>query len=495
MEVNLSCFQAQRLIIRTFVVIVFTGNTSNNHMRSIVQLFLRLSVALIFLFIAYASPAQESTGKTQKKGSAKSESAQQQHGDNYFDGEFLRYEDYIYKSSIRSVLFHREGWELTPPLILYNSDEKLFLSFDDLDGDYKVWQYTVVHCDANWKPTDLWQNEYLEGFTDDFIREYEFSFNTLQPFTHYDLTIPNESFQFTLPGNYLLKIYPEDDPDKPAITRRFMVVDPKVTVQGRVKRSSIIDQYFTHHEIPFSIYHPAYTVPEPHRDLKVVILQNNRWDNALWGIQPMMLRNDELDYQYSDGSNTFEAGNEFRYFDIKSLRYNSERVRFIENRNDGFHVTLLPDVIRATRPYVTYSDIDGRMLIKTEDARNSNTESEYIWVDFFLPVEAPFTDGSIYIMGQLTDWNFRTSSGTDGGEPLGKMKYSFARQGYESRLYLKQGYYNYLYAFLPNGETRANLQKLEGSHFETRNTYTVLVYYREQGTRFDRLIAAEVIEN
>ena len=465
-------------------------------MKGIVQTHWHLSITLIFFFIAFSSLAQEVSDKKQKKSASKTGSAQQQSKDDqYFDGEFLRYEDFVYKSSIRSVLFHREGWELTPPILLYNSDEKLFLSFDDLDSDYKVWQYTVVHCDANWKPTDLWPNEYLEGFTDDYIRDYEFSFNTLQAFVHYNLTIPNSSFQFTLPGNYLLKIYPEGNPERPVITRRFMVVDPKVTVKGRVKRSSIIDQYFTHHEVPFSILYPAYQVPEPYRDLKVVILQNHRWDNALWGLKPMMLRNEELDYQYSDGSNTFEAGNEFRYLDIKSLRYNSERVRFIENRNDGYHVILLPDGIRATRPYVTYSDIDGRMLIKTEDARNSNTESEYVWVDFFMPVEAPFTDGSIYIMGQLTDWHFRTSSGTDGGEPIGKMKYNFARQGYESRLYLKQGYYNYLYAFLPNGETRAQLKKLEGSHFETRNTYTILVYYREQGTRFDRLIAAEVIEN
>lgn len=465
-------------------------------MRGIVQLYSRLFITLLFFFVAYASLAQDGGDKKKKKNVSKSESAQQQpKGDQYFDGEFLRYEDFVYNSSIRSVLFHREGWELTPPILLYNSDEKLSLTFDDLDGDYKVWQYTVVHCDANWKPTDLWQNEYLEGFTDDFIRDYQFSFNTLQAFTNYNLILPSPTFKFTLPGNYLLKVYPENNPDKPIITRRFMVVDPKVTVTGRVKRSSIIDQYFTHQEVPFSILTPGYSVPEPYRDLKVVVLQNNRWDNALWGLKPMMLRNDELDYQYSDGSNTFEAGNEFRYFDIKSLRYNSERVSLIENRNDGYHVTLLPDVIRAARPYVTYSDIDGRMLIKTEDARNSSTESEYVWVDFFLPLDTPFTDGSIYIMGQLTDWQFRTTSGTDGGEPLGRLKYNFARQGYEARLYLKQGYYNYLYAFLPNGETQANLQKLEGSHFETRNTYTILVYYREQGTRFDRLVAAEVIEN
>jgi hypothetical protein len=465
-------------------------------MTGIVQTPARIILAFALCFSFYGLQAQESGSKQKKRGAgndvSKNEKSQ---ADAYFKDDFLRYEDFVYRESIRTVLMHREGWELTPPIILYKSDERLFLSFDDLDGDYKVWQYTVVHCDAAWNPTDLWQNEYLEGFTDDYVRDYRFSFNTIQPFTHYRITIPNESLKFTLPGNYLLKIYPEGEPDKPAITRRFMVVDPKVTVRARVKRAGNPEQYYSHHEIPFSIFNPAYPISEPNRDLKVVIIQNTRWDNAIWGLKPFMLRNEELDYQYTDGSNTFEAGNEFRYFDIKSLRYNSERVRFIENRNDGYHVGLLPDGIRTTKVYVTYSDLNGQMFIKTEDARDSSTEGEYVWVDFFVPLETPFTDGSVYIMGALTGWQFRASGGNAGEEPFGRMKYNFARQGYEARLYLKQGYYNYLYAFLPNGETKAELKRLEGSLHETRNSYTILVYHREPGTRFDRLIAAEVVEN
>ncbi len=468
-------------------------------MNSIVQPgVVKFIVFLYFIFIpvvTYAQAGEKQSGKSSKRAKER-EVVRPKSNDSYFDSGFLRYEDFIYRESVRTVLFHREGWELTPPMILFNSDEKLMLSFDDLDADYKVWQYTVIHCDAVWKPTDLWQNEYIEGFTEDYIRDYKYSYNTLQAFTHYKLTIPNDNFRFTLPGNYILKVFPEGMPDQPAITRRFMVVDPKVTVKARVKRSSVIDQYFTHQEVPFSVLNPAYPIPEPYRDLKVVILQNNRWDNAIWNLAPLMLRADELDYQYTDGRNSFEAGNEFRYFDIKSLRYTSERVRQVENRNDGYHVSLLPDAARTFKPYVTYSDINGQRLIKTEDARDSDLEAEYVWVDFFIPWDAPMTDGAPYIMGALTDWQFSAAGNTpvDRSGP-GRMSYNFARQGYEARLYLKQGYYNYLYAFLPNGESKAELARLEGSRYETRNSYTILVYYREQGSRFDRLIAAEVIEN
>lgn len=420
----------------------------------------------------------------------------QRQEENYFNPSFLRYADYIYKESITSVLFHREGWELTPPVITYGTDEKLMLSFDDLDGDYSVWQYTIIHCDALWNPTDLWQNEYIEGFTDDYIRDYRFSYNTLQRFTNYSLTIPNENLKFTLSGNYILKVYPDGQPDNPILTRRFMVVEPLVTVKGFVRAATPVDLRFTHQEVQFSVFTGSYIISEPYRDLKVVVRQNDRWDNVVWGLQPMMLRGDELDYRYTDGSNTFEAGNEFRYFDIKSLRYQSERVRSYENRTDGYHVELLYDKNRATTPYITYGDINGQRLIKTEDANDPVVEAEYVWVDFFLPYPAPVSEGGVYILGALTDWQFSAP----GNSPVsstgsGRMEYNYARQGYQARLYLKQGYYNYLYAYLPDGATKAETGLIEGNRFETKNSYTVMVYHREPGSRYDKLIAMEVISN
>ncbi len=467
-------------------------------MRSIVH---RFTMKFFIFFIIFLSTLLVQAQTEAKKLKAKADAVENivkkdNQKENYFDPSFLRYTDYIYKESITTVLFHRVGWELTPPIITYGSDERLVLSFDDLDGDYAIWQYTVLHCDAAWNPTDLWQNEYIEGFTDDYIRDYHFSFNTLQRFVNYSLVIPSENLRFTLSGNYILKVYPDGQPDKPILTRRFMVVEPGVTVKGIVKAASRIDQRFTHQEVQFSVYAGNYKISEPLRDLKVVVLQNNRWDNALLDLKPMMLRGDEFDYRYTDGSNTFEAGNEFRYFDIKSLRYYSERIRTIDNRTDGYHVELLADKNRATTPYITYGDINGQRLIKTDDANDATLESEYVWVDFFLPYAEPVKGGGIYIMGALTDWQFAApaNSPVNASGP-GRMEYNFARQGYQARLYLKQGYYNYLYAYLPDGATKAETALIEGNRYETKNSYTVLVYHREPGTRYDRLVAAEVIAN
>ena len=467
-------------------------------MSFIVHRFTMKLFVLLFALLPWLQTAAQEVqvpGQDPASGVSKKKKKEKQ-AESYFAPEFLRYTDFVYRESIATVLFHREGWELTPPIMTLGTDERLRLTFDDLDGDYALWQYTVIHCDAMWNPTDLWQNEYMTGFTDDYIRDYRFSFNTLQRYVNYTVTIPNDNIRFTLSGNYILKVYPDGQPDNPILTRRFMVVEPGVTVKGLVKAASDVSRRFTHQEVQFSVYTGNYTISEPLRDLKVVVLQNTRWDNALWDLKPMMLRGEELDYRYTDGSNTFEAGNEFRYFDIKSLRYHSERIRSIENRSDGYHVDLLPDKNRATTPYITYSDLNGQRLVKTEDADDAGIEGEYVWVDFFLPYPEPVTGGGIYLMGALTGWQFLAPGNSPpSATGYGRMEYNYARQGYQARLYLKQGYYDYLYAYLPDGATRAETALIEGNRFETRNAYTVLVYYREPGTRYDKLIAAEVIAN
>ncbi len=398
--------------------------------------------------------------------------------------------DQIIDPSIRTVLLYRTGAELSIPVLNFNSDEKLTLSFDDLEGGYTNWQYTFIHCNADWTPTDLWQNEYLLGYTDDYIKDYRTSFNTLQPYTNYTVEFPNRNIGFRLPGNYLLKVYPEGDPDNPAFTRKVFVVDKSVTVKADVKLALDIDNRYTHQEVGFSIFNPNYRIDEPYSQLKVIVLQNLRWDNAKIDVKPLMLRNGELDYRFTDGTLSFEGGNEFRYFDTKSLRSATEKIRSVEIRNDRYIVDLLHDRSRAFKPYITERDINGRFLIQTTDAQNVNEEGEYTWVNFFIPFEIPFPGGQMFVLGGFNNW--RTDSLIKPED--GRMKFNYARQGYEARVLLKQGYYNYLYGFVDDKTGAIDFSQAEGNHSETRNSYAILVYNREQGYRYDKLIAIEIID-
>ena len=245
--------------------------------------------------------------------------------DEYYSNDYLRYEDFVYKDYIKTVYIYRAGFELSPPLLDINTDNKLILSFDDLDGDVKNYKYYFIHCDADWKPSVINDNEFINGFREDFITEYKHSFSTRQSYTHYELEFPNDNMQIVASGNYILVVYFNDNKEDIAFTRRFWVVDTKVTVNASVRAATNLDDRNYKQEIDFSINKNTYEIQNPYYDLKVAISQNWRWDNALHEVKPQIVKDDIINYNFN-GEITFNGGNEFRRFDIKSIRYNSERI-------------------------------------------------------------------------------------------------------------------------------------------------------------------------
>ncbi len=391
----------------------------------------------------------------------------------------------IYKSSIKTVLFHRDGWDMSPPLLNFGTDEKLRLSFDDLDGDYKNFTYTITHCDANWKPSAIRQDEYIDGYFEESIRDYSFSINTILPYTHYVLVFPTEDLIPKIPGNYILTVYNED-PDSIFFTRRFMLVDQKVRITGRVHQATQLEEKNYKQEVDFSINANGYRIINPYQDLKVVrLFKMVRWDNAITNLQPKMVIGDKYDYDY-DKENVFDGGNEFRAFDIKTLRSNSENVAKIVYAGDGYQVYLRDDEKRTFQVYKTEKDIDGQMKIKTDDRSDSETQAEYVSVHFFLSYPAPMIDADMFILGQLTDWQLSDAS---------KMDYNYKMKRYEKILLLKQGYYNYQYVLRYHGQSAGDATFIEGNHAETENTYTVFVYNREFGGDFDVLIGVDYLSS
>lgn len=400
--------------------------------------------------------------------------------DDYYQQDYLRNSDFIYKSNIKTVLFHRLGFELSSPVMQLNNGEQLLLSFDDLDADYQKYEYTIIHCDANWNNSDLMQNEYLESYTDDYIKSYQFSMNTMQSYINYELVIPNEVVSFTLSGNYVIKVYTEGNPDDLVLTRRFFVFEPMVSMVANARVPANVDERDSKQEIVFTILPLGYAINDPNRELKVTVQQNGRWDNTITDLKPKNIMGNELRYDY-DGINVFDGGSDFRYFDMKSLRYNSFRVKSLEySLETGYQVTLHPDAVKLKHVAVnTQESINGRFLVKTEDMQSSSTEGDYAYVNFFLAYPNPLIEGKLYVFGELTQWQFIQEA---------ELTYNYELKGFTGRMLLKQGYYNYQYMLLPNNSKVGDVTLIEGNFFETNNQYTIYVYHRPMGTRYDKLI-------
>lgn len=402
--------------------------------------------------------------------------------EDYYQEGYFRYSNHIYDTNIHSVQLHRAGEPMSRPVIdMGNRKKMLRLSFDDFRNNVTDYQYQFIHCDADWEPSELLTSDYLTGFDDDYIEEYEFSYNTRQPYIHYSLAFPQEDMMPVVSGNYLLKVYPDGQPGDVILTARFMIADEKVAITANVKQATAPTKMEEWQEVDFTINTKSFYVANPSKNLKVIVQQNYREDNKISGLKPRSIDGNILIYDYED-QNLFRGGNEFRYFDIQNFKYQSDQVRRIDIFNQVNKVILYPDKQRTFSPYVFYDDINGRRLIRTTEYENTAIEADYAEVHFLLPMDAPLVTGGIYIMGELTQWEFNKKS---------RMTYNYNSKAYESTLYLKQGYYNYMYAFLENGKEQANVRLLENSFSETSNQYTIYVYYRKPGTYQDQLIGME----
>lgn len=396
--------------------------------------------------------------------------------DEYYLGGPLRYDDHVYQAGIRTVRLVPFGNDLAMPVIALNSGAQLQLSFDDLFEEFTDLSYAIYHCNADWSPSDLMRNDYLTNFGDDYIQDFEYSINAFIPYTHYRLNIPNQNVGLKISGNYVVVVYRDGNPENLVLSRRFMVYEEIVNVGGRVKRPTRVEKIDTHQELDFTISHGSYPIPNPFTDLKVTLLQNQRWDVAITDLKPQFLQNGQLIYQY-DNENTFQANNEWRNFDIKNLLSLSLNVRQIR-QDTFFKVYLRKEPSRAVERYSTNFDINGQTRIRRLDASNSDSEADYALVDFYL--DYPNEIGSdVYVYGEFTDWKML---------PEFQLQWNAQRRAYLGQALLKQGYYNYGFALDQAGKKHADLSYLEGSHWQAENDYQILVYNREIGSRYDRLI-------
>ena len=307
--------------------------------------------------------------------------------DDYVNENVFHYSDWNYKPTIQTIQLHESSFDANPAILELNSGNLLELSFDDLDFDKKSYSISFEHCTANWETSNLMPTEFINGFFEANILNYSFSTNTIQKYTHYSITFPQANINFTKSGNYIVYVYQDNDKEKLILTKRFMIFENKVTLLATTRQAMGNDEQYEKQHIEFSILNSGYELTNPFTDLKVVITQNNRWDNAVNDIKPTFVEPTKLTYSLDDKS-TFNGGNEFRYFDSRSLRTYTERVNNIyRDSSYVYHLQLKMDESKANKNYSFYNDLNGGFLIKNKDMTGSpDIDADYAWVHFFLPV-------------------------------------------------------------------------------------------------------------
>lgn len=396
-------------------------------------------------------------------------------------------ESAILDDDIRSAQLYIKGAPLTLPIVeLRAKSNTLLLEFDHLGEELKNYIYTIEHCNSDWQPSELDDNEYIDGFTDDRIMDVESSFNTLFQYTHYKLGLPNQNMRWARSGNYLLKVFDNDDDRRLVLVRRFCVVEPLWRVDAKIVSPVAVSKLKTHHEIDFNVVHRGMRIPNPQNDVKAFVLQNGRWDNAIGPVKPYITREDQLVFDYQDKI-VFPAGKEWRYFDIRSFEYLGEWVRSIDEKDDFYEVTLVTDQDRAGSTLLYRGDLNGRYSIENQNFNQTLLQCDYAKVLFSISRNAPLDDEDVYVFGELTDWQLK---------PEFRMDYSPEAKAYycESPL-LKQGFYNYEYRVVNRETGKIDEEGFEGNWYDTGNLYTVLVYFRTFGDRYERLMSAVTVDS
>ena len=395
----------------------------------------------------------------------------------------LNYTSHVFDARIKTVQLYKDGWNLSYPIMKLNSNEKLVLNFDLMGDQPESYYYTFIHCDKDWKKSDVSQNDYMTGYTENPVEDYENSFNTTVSYFHYKLSFPNDRVSLKLSGNYILFIYPADKPEEPVITQRFIVTEDATKIDITVHRPQMTKENNTHQQVDFAVNYTGLQINDPYRNLYAFILQNGRWDNAKRNLKPDFYGNNELKYNSLTDKNIFQGGNEYRYFDIKSIRYKSEYVKQIDFASPNYNVYLYPSDNRELKPYFYWQDFNGKYYIAFQEGHKPDIEADYVYVYFTLPSDKFISGGKMYISGSLNNWAFDKNN---------LMTYNSERKEYECTMLLKQGWYNYEYVFQKDGEANGIATLFEGSHYETENDYIVLIYYRNPRDRYDRVIGSSI---
>lgn len=388
----------------------------------------------------------------------------------------------IFNPQFKTLQVKVEGNDYAPPVITLGSDDRVIISFDELTEEHSYLRYSLVHCNANWQPSGLVDSEFVDGFNLGYVNDYEYSQLTTTHYVHYSIALPNDEVRFTASGNYLLRVFAEDNPDEPLLQARFMVSEAKAMVAASVTSRTDVDYNGAHQQLSFEVDASKLNVQDMYNDLKIMVSQNSRVDNEIVVGKPLRVSSNKAYYEHLTPL-IFKAGNEYRRMETMSVTYPGMRVAEIEYHEPYYHMTLETDKLRSVGQYLYDQTQFGRFTIREYSSNQSDIEADYVLTHFSLNLPEQF-DCGIFLDGDFTHRRFDDDS---------RMDFNRETALYEKTMLLKQGAYNYQYLIVPSGKSAGMTAPIEGDFYETVNEYLIKVYYHRPGERYDRLVGVGLI--
>jgi len=376
--------------------------------------------------------------------------------------------------NIKTVSFIQNGSNVPP---IFELGSPFTFQFDDLFGNEANYYFEVIHCDYNWFPTDIPKTDYIFGMDNQRITDFSNSFNTLQVYTHYRLSFPNQFTQLLkLSGNYMLRILNEDR--EVVFSRKFILHENHCTVGVQVKRSRNLSNIDYKQNLDFAILSNDIVFQTPLQNVKVLLLQNGNFHTEIKNIVPQYTIGNQLVYKY-DKETQFWGGNEFLYFENKDIRAASNNVAKVGSNNDIYNSFLYTNAARGNQIYTNYEDVNGNFVIKNINGSNNDIEADYAWVYFSLSAPAFRMNKDIYITGMFNNYSL---------SPEYKMDYNNDKGVFEKAIMIKQGFTNFQYTVADKKGVVDFENAIDGNFYQTENEYTILVYYKEATDRYQRVI-------
>lgn len=417
-----------------------------------------LITAYLSLFAAACTPLAQSSGSAASTSTA---------------SKTLVLADFAYEPNIKTILLY-PGSQTNPmtPAVSPLGQWDLLLEFDDLNGAQESYNMRIIHCNHDWTRSDLLDLDFMTTYNEFPINQYEYSTDTHIPYIHYQAQLP----PVKIPGNYVVAVYRGSDKNDVILTRRFMIYAPQVTFERTGNLIGPGQMAGRNQQLNFVVNYKDVTILNPLQDVYVTIRQNQRWDNLAGEVKPSFVRENssELEYRFFDPDKMFRGGNEFRFFDFRSLNSPGQNIASVDKNNKPYNVSVMKDKSRSSEAYSQYNDLNGNFYIRTLDYQDQST-TNYAYVDFTLASPSP-VKGEVYVMGAFNYWN---------KDDINRMTYVPDAGEYKASVLLKQGWYDYQYLVRSDS---VPADYFEGSHFETENMYEIFFYYRPYKPRADLLI-------